>query len=97
MTQQSSTVSPFSEVLKMSANGEMKEYLMDELGKRRYQMGISQAEMASRLNISLRQYSNLKNGKSLCSIETLARFLTCSGINRAEFISGLVETITKSK
>lgn len=81
----------------MSANGEMKEYLMDELGKRRYQMGISQAEMASRLNISLRQYSNLKNGKSLCSIETLARFLTCSGINRAEFISGLVETITKSK
>lgn len=81
----------------MSANGEMKEYLMDELGKRRYQMGISQAEMASRLNISLRQYSNLENGKSLCSIETLGRFLTCSGINRAEFISGLVETITKSE
>ena len=29
-----------------------KEYLMNELGKKRYELGISQAEMASKLEIS---------------------------------------------
>lgn len=69
-----------------------KEYLMNELGKKRYELGISQAEMASKLEISARQYANLETGKSLCSIKTLALFLEHSGINKDEFISGLVET-----
>ena len=72
-----------------------KEYLMNELGKKRYELGISQAEMASKLEISARQYANLETGRSLCSMKTLALFLEHSGVNKDEFISGLVEMFKK--
>lgn len=70
----------------------MKEYIKNEFGKRRYELGISQAEMANKLEISARQYANLETGRSRCSIKTLALFLEHSGVNKDEFISGLVET-----
>lgn len=79
-------------MLKVRASDEMKEYIKNEFGKRRYELGISQAEMASKLEISTRQYSNLETGKSLCSMKTLALFLEHIGVNKDEFISGLVET-----
>lgn len=69
-----------------------KEYLMNEMFDKRCALGISQEEMASKLEISTRQYSNLETGKSLCSMKTLALFLEHSGVNKDEFISVLVET-----
>lgn len=65
---------------------------MNEMFDKRCALGISQEEMASKLEISTRQYSNLETGKSLCSMKTLALFLEHSGVNKDEFISGLVET-----
>lgn len=52
-----------------------QEYLMNEMFDKRCALGISQEEMASKLEISTRQYSNLETGKSLCSMKTLAMFL----------------------
>lgn len=69
-----------------------QEYLMNEMFDKRCELGISQTKMASKLEISTRQYSNLETGKSLCSMKTLALFLEHSGVNKDEFISGLVET-----
>lgn len=69
-----------------------QEYLMNEMFDKRCALGISQEEMASKLEISTRQYSNLETGKSLCSMKTLALFLEHSGVNKDDFISGLVET-----
>lgn len=69
-----------------------KEYLMNEMFDKRCALGISQEEMAGKLEISARQYSNLETGKSLCSMKTLVLFLEHSGVNKDEFISGLVET-----
>lgn len=65
---------------------------MNEMFDKRCALGISQEEMASKLEISTRQYSNLETGKSLCSMKTLALFLEHSGVNKDDFISGLVET-----
>lgn len=70
----------------------LQEYLMNEMFDKRCALGISQEEMASKLEISTRQYSNLETGKSLCSMKTLVLFLEHSGVNKDEFISGLVET-----
>lgn len=81
----------------MKATDEMKEYMKNEFGKRRYELGISQAEMASRMEISLRQYSNIENGRSLCSIATLAKFLEYCDVDKNEFFSGFVKTLKKSK
>lgn len=69
-----------------------QEYLMNEMFDKRCALGISQEEMASKLEISTRQYSNLETGKSLCSMKILALFLEHSGVNKDDFISGLVET-----
>ncbi len=74
-----------------------QEYLMKALTDKRYELGISQAKMADRLQISARQYANLETGKSLCSMKTLALFLEYSGVNKDEFISGLVETFEESE
>ena len=74
-----------------------QEYLMNEMFDKRCALGISQAEMANKLEISTRQYSNLETGKSLCSMKTLAMFLEYSGVDKDEFISGLVETFEESE
>lgn len=69
-----------------------QEYLMNEMFDKRCELGISQEKMAGKLEISTRQYSNLETGRSLCSMKTPALFLEHSGVNKDEFISGLVET-----
>ena len=74
-----------------------QEYLMNEMFDKRCALGISQEEMASKLEISTRQYSNLETAKSLCSMKTLAMFLEYSGVDKDEFISGLVETFEESE
>lgn len=74
-----------------------QEYLMNEMFDKRCALGISQEEMASKLEISTRQYANLETGKSLCSMKTLAMFLEYSGVDKDEFISGLVETFEESE
>lgn len=70
---------------------------MKALVDQRYELGISQTKMVSKLEISTRQYSNLETGKSLCSMKTLAMFLEYSGVDKDEFISGLVETFEESE
>lgn len=74
-----------------------QEYLMNEMFDKRCALGISQEEMASRMEISLRQYSNIENGRSLCSIATLAKFLEYCDVNKNEFFSGFVKAMKKSK
>lgn len=74
-----------------------QEYLMNEMFDKRCALGISQEEMASKLEISTRQHANLETGKSLCSMKTLAMFLEYSGVDKDEFISGLVETFEESE
>lgn len=53
----------------------LKTYLQKEFRKTRKQLGLTQAQMAERLGIDLRTYSNIANNKSMCSTLTFVMYL----------------------
>ena len=50
----------------------------------RAELGLTQAQMAEELGIDVRSYSDLENGKSLCSATVLLRYLAKFGPKECE-------------
>ena len=53
----------------------LKGYLANHMRKTRKELGMTQAQMAEKLELDLRSYSNVDNGKSLCSTLTFILYL----------------------
>lgn len=53
----------------------LKSFFQEKVYNRRKNMGISQEEMASRLEMGCRGYARLDQGQRCCSALTLALFL----------------------
>lgn len=62
---------------------ELKVLLSQRMRKERKELGMTQAKMAEALELDLRSYSNIENGKSLCSTTTFLLYLMkiCPDIN----------------
>ena len=53
----------------------LKSFFYEKVSCTRYDLGLTQEEMASRLAMSARTYIDLDHGKTCCSAVTLALFL----------------------
>ncbi len=53
----------------------LRALLADHMRKDRKELGMTQAQMAEKLDLDLRSYSNVENDKSLCSTMTLLLYL----------------------
>lgn len=53
----------------------LKHYLHKQFKDTRKRLGLTQAKMAEKLEIDTRSYSDIDNGKSLCSTLTFILFL----------------------
>ena len=67
----------------------LKEFFHDKLFRSRIELGISQEEMASRLEMSNRNYIDLDHGKTCCSSLTFALFLIYICTDPLHFLEGL--------
>ncbi len=54
----------------------IKAYLAKQIKKTRLQKGLTQEQMAERLDISPRSYSKIEHGQSICKVQTLFHFLS---------------------
>lgn len=66
-----------------------KQYFRSCLLQTRSQLGLTQSQMAEKLNISDRAYSNLESGKYCCSTITLVLFLLLCTDNYNTFLEDL--------
>lgn len=66
-----------------------KQYFRSYLLQTRNQLGLTQSQMAEKLNISNRAYSYLESGKSCCSAITLVFFLLLCTNNYDTFLEDL--------
>ncbi len=55
----------------------------------RKQLGITQEEMAERLDIATRSYSDLEHGKCLCSTVVFLRYMRIQGKDALELLEEL--------
>ena len=67
----------------------IKQYTRSEMLKTRSQLKITQVEMASRLNISSREYTNIESGKVCCSTITMLVYLNEICSDSEKFLDGL--------
>ena len=70
-----------------------KEVITEHIKATRKELGLTQAEMATKLQIDLRTYCNIESGRSLCGKMTLLMYLVyiCPDVN------GLLENIKNRK
>ena len=70
-----------------------KEVITEHIKATRKELGLTQAEMATNLQIDLRTYCNIESGRSLCGTMTLLMYLVyiCPDVN------GLLENIKNRK
>ncbi len=54
----------------------LRSMLANHMRKTRKELGWTQAQMAEKLELDLRSYSNVENDKSLCSTMTLMLYLS---------------------
>lgn len=66
-----------------------KQCFRSYLLQTRTQLGLTQAQMSERLNISERVYANLEEGHSCCSTITFVLFLISCADNYDSFIENL--------
>ena len=86
-------VSPFGEVNKMTATENLKIYLKNELVNKRAELGISQEQMAERLNISLRSYSNLEHGVYCCSLSSFINYVNNCVVDKEKLFLDISEIL----
>lgn len=91
MQQQISSVSTSGQVLKMSALDCLKKSFRNELITKRAELNLSQEQMAEKLNISLRSYSNLEHGISFCSALSLINFVNNCDVDKEKLFSMFAE------
>lgn len=70
---------------------ELKDFLAKRMRKERKELGMTQAKMAEALDLDLRSYNNVENGRSLCSTVTFLLYL----LNVCPDSDGLLEEIKK--
>ena len=66
----------------MSTLERLKTGLKNELISKRAELELSQEEMAERLGISLRSYSELEHGNSFCSALSLINFVNNCDVDK---------------
>ncbi len=66
----------------MSTLDHLKSSFKNELITKRAELKLSQEEMAERLNISLRSYSNLEHGICFCSALSLINFINNCNVDK---------------
>ena len=75
----------------------LKIFFSQKVSKYRNKLGVTQEEMADRLMMSCRSYSDLDNGIPCCSGLTLALFLTTICPDPAAFLEELKEAFDSCK
>lgn len=71
----------------MSTLDYLKNSFKNELITKRAELELSQEEMAERLNISLRSYSNLEHGICFCSALSLINFVNNCNVDKEKLFS----------
>lgn len=66
----------------MSTLNYLKSSFKKELRTKRAELNLSQEEMAERLDISLRSYSNLEHGICFCSALSLINFINNCDVDK---------------
>lgn len=75
----------------------LKNSFRNELRAKRAELNLSQEEMAERLGISLRSYSNLEHGICFCSALSLINFVNNCDVNKDELFSEFEKIINHSQ
>lgn len=81
----------------MSMPDYLKISLKNELIAKRAELKLSQEEMAERLHISLRSYSNLEHGICFCSALSLINFINNCDVDKDKLFSEFEEIINNSQ
>ena len=97
MKQQISSVSTSRQVLEMSTLDCLKKSFRNELTTKRAELELSQEEMAEKLNISLRSYSNLEHGISFCSAVSLINFVNNCNVDKEKLFSMFAEIMNDAE
>ena len=83
--------------MRLLFNKLLKSYLHSLFRKKRKEMQLTQAEMAELLEMDIRSYSNIDNGKSMCSTQTFILFLLHCKPDMYELLKELSELWEKAK
>ena len=81
----------------MSTLDYLKNSLSNELITKRAELNLSQEEMAERLDISLRSYSNLEHGICFCSALSLINFINNCDVDKDKLFSEFKDIINHSQ
>ena len=81
----------------MSTLDYLKNSLRNELRAKRAELNLSQEEMAERLDISLRSYSNLEHGICFCSALSLINFINNCDVDKNKLFSEFEKIINNSE
>lgn len=81
----------------MSTLDYLKNSFKNELISKRVELNLSQEEMAERLNISLRSYSNLEHGICFGSALSLINFINNCDVDKDKLFSEFENIINNSK
>lgn len=81
----------------MSTLDTLKSYFRDELKNKRQELKLSQEEMAERLNISTRSYSDLEHGANFCSAITLICFINNCNVDKEKLFSDFAEIMNNTE
>lgn len=75
----------------------IKQYIREELLKTRSELRITQEEMAKRLQISTRAYTEIEGGKYGCSTITIFHYMyeVCPDLQK--FLNGMREVLDQKK
>lgn len=65
----------------------LKKNFRNELITKRAELNLSQEQMAEKLNISLRSYSNLEHGISFCSALSLINFVNNCDVDKEKLFA----------
>ncbi len=75
----------------------IKQYIREEMLKTRSELKITQEEMAQRLKISTRAYTDIEGGKYCCSLFTLLTYLFELCTDPRKFLNGLRDILDQKK
>lgn len=77
----------------MSSKEKVKHFMMLEFRNVRVELNVSQEKMSELLDISVRSYSDLENGKYMCSCNTLINYLVKCVDDPVSFFKRLAQVI----
>ncbi len=75
----------------------IKQYMRSEMLKTRTELKITQVEMARRLRISSREYTNIESGISCCNTITFLVYMQEFCRDTQKFLDGLKEVLESGR